>query len=439
MPNTYYVDNALFAGHAEGTARDAYSTTIQLAAEASSENDAYNNYGIWIVSGTGAGQSRRITDYNGTTQFAIVSAWTITPDDTSVYEITVGADDNSGANEGTGSTGAFRTWQKALDTVAAGDTVNIKAGRAYAEAADLKTAGTLAANVQLRGYKTTPHDWLSHLLANPTLLPNDPVWDQYRAKLSGLSLTTSIVATQIYYVLESLWIDGVAAAPAFTLVKDKITALNCRGSNSLLGFGCASATSGGRGFYCVADNNSVIGFASSWDLQACQSLNNGADGVSTYTRGSVQNCIIAGNTGKCIDATAGLSRPVAGNTLVGNTGAAGEIGLNVNESTGAVTILNNLFVGLSQGIVGVAAVDQACHVVACNGFFDVDTPRVDFPEGFGDIEGADPGFVDPDNGDYRLRYDSPARGKGWPAYLDIGALQRREVATHRPINLGVQV
>ena len=64
------------------------NTSVRLAAVASSTDDAYNNYAIRIVAGTGVGQIKTITDYFGAQRLATVStAWTISPDTTSVYEI----------------------------------------------------------------------------------------------------------------------------------------------------------------------------------------------------------------------------------------------------------------------------------------------------------------------------------------------------------------
>lgn len=73
---------------ATGTAQAGASTTITLAAGASGTNDAYLNWSIAISSGTGAGQQRLITAYNGTSKVATVDrAWDTTPDNTSVYAL----------------------------------------------------------------------------------------------------------------------------------------------------------------------------------------------------------------------------------------------------------------------------------------------------------------------------------------------------------------
>ena len=72
------------------TAQAGAATTITLAAGAASSatDDFYNGMYIGIKSGTGPGQVRKITDYNGTTKVATVSyAWGTNPGADSVYQI----------------------------------------------------------------------------------------------------------------------------------------------------------------------------------------------------------------------------------------------------------------------------------------------------------------------------------------------------------------
>lgn len=73
---------------ADGTAQAGSGTTITLAADESSQNQQFRDSLIEIHSGTGAGQSRIITDYNGSTKVATVDeAWITNPDATSKYQI----------------------------------------------------------------------------------------------------------------------------------------------------------------------------------------------------------------------------------------------------------------------------------------------------------------------------------------------------------------
>lgn len=94
-----------------GTAQSGASGTITLQASATTVTDAFKRSYIYIISGTGAGQSREIIAYNGTTKVATVTPnWGVNPDNTSVYRIvtqehyeanTIGWDVNAVANNGT--------------------------------------------------------------------------------------------------------------------------------------------------------------------------------------------------------------------------------------------------------------------------------------------------------------------------------------------------
>jgi hypothetical protein len=92
--STFIVEPGL--GHSEtdmntlkvGLAAAATSTSITLDSDASAVDDYYNNDVVVIDAGTGEGQERVITDYNGTTKVATVDpAWTTTPDTTSEYVV----------------------------------------------------------------------------------------------------------------------------------------------------------------------------------------------------------------------------------------------------------------------------------------------------------------------------------------------------------------
>jgi len=76
-----------------GTAQNGASNTITLAADASSDDDFYNDMEILVTSGAGKGQFRTITDYVGSTKVVTVdTAWdtdyiNCTPDNTTIYLI----------------------------------------------------------------------------------------------------------------------------------------------------------------------------------------------------------------------------------------------------------------------------------------------------------------------------------------------------------------
>lgn len=68
------------------TAQAGAAGSITLDASASATTDFYKYQQVYLISGTGAGQARQITAYNGTTKVATVDpAWTTAPDNTSVF------------------------------------------------------------------------------------------------------------------------------------------------------------------------------------------------------------------------------------------------------------------------------------------------------------------------------------------------------------------
>jgi len=72
----------------EFTIQTATATTATLDGRSSNVDDYYNNYSIRIFDGTGSGQIRKITDYVGSTKVATISSpWTVTPNNTSKFEI----------------------------------------------------------------------------------------------------------------------------------------------------------------------------------------------------------------------------------------------------------------------------------------------------------------------------------------------------------------
>lgn len=91
-----YLGQYKYAMHA-GTAAAGTATTITLNANPDTgirattaqiaTNDFFNDQWVYIVSGTGLGQYRQITDYVGSTRVATVATWTTNPDNTSVYRV----------------------------------------------------------------------------------------------------------------------------------------------------------------------------------------------------------------------------------------------------------------------------------------------------------------------------------------------------------------
>ncbi len=74
--------------YASGCVISATSTTLVLDADAVAIDDEFNDFTVIITSGTGAGQSRTISDYVGATKtLTVSSAWDVTPDATSTFAV----------------------------------------------------------------------------------------------------------------------------------------------------------------------------------------------------------------------------------------------------------------------------------------------------------------------------------------------------------------
>ena len=97
------------------TAQAGAATTITLDASASAVTDFYKNALISLTGGTGVGQGRFITAYNGTTKVATVAAWATNPDVTSTFAITA-FDSVPGATAPTAAANATAVWEELTST-----------------------------------------------------------------------------------------------------------------------------------------------------------------------------------------------------------------------------------------------------------------------------------------------------------------------------------
>ena len=83
-----FQDGHLVTIFEEGFSRGGEAGTITLEISASTEDDYYEDMFVKIIGGTGAGQIRKIIDYNGTTKMATIgSNWETVPVVGSSYQI----------------------------------------------------------------------------------------------------------------------------------------------------------------------------------------------------------------------------------------------------------------------------------------------------------------------------------------------------------------
>jgi hypothetical protein len=109
------------------------ANSITLAATESATDNIFNENIISIVSGTGAGQTRLIAEYNGTTKVATVDkAWNISPAAGSVYEIlpfsSILLSDHGIATGGAAGTITLATTASATDDIYIGSVIYISSG-----------------------------------------------------------------------------------------------------------------------------------------------------------------------------------------------------------------------------------------------------------------------------------------------------------------------
>ncbi|MBI4580369.1 MAG: hypothetical protein HY718_11745 [Planctomycetes bacterium] len=419
---TFYVDNTLHpAANAVGTATAGGADYILLDDAGTQADDEFNGYGILITGGTGAGQQRRIVDYDHTghpsgERWAMVdSAWATNPDATSTYEITVGCDGNSGASEGGGSGGAWRTIDRAMNAIAGagggGHRIYVKDGRAYLETATVDTAGQTGGPVIVEGYGSTPGDGGMATV------------DGGGVRSSGI---TSSISGGIYHVFRNLRATHCTASGFDMPTTQTVRFINCvsenNGANGFnmgqdnLVLGCEAIGNGGHGFICVS-SSTFFGTV----FVHCRSRGNGNQ---QYKGGSILLvfCTASGlaNNKQAVAAPVTPDGAILINCAIDGTGSTGATGYYMSLGVRQMAI-NCIFSNLNRGIQAVST--DLNRFGRNNLFFNCSAgDMTNFVSDGGDVL-ADPGFVDAAAGDFRLAVGSPALRAGWPGHLDIGAAQ----------------
>lgn len=419
---TSYVDNTLHgAASAVGTAAGGGADFVLLADAGTQADDAFNGYGILIVSGTGAGQQRRIVDYdhsghpNGERCATVHAAWAVTPDATSVYEITVGSDANSGASREPGATGPWRTIDAAMNAIAGigagAQWIYIKGGRAYEETATIDTARSFGQSVTFEGYASLPGDG-----GRATI-------DGGGVRSAGLA---GSIGSAVYYVLRNL-----------AVVRCTSNGFDLTGVSMLRFVNCASADNGASGF--SAGQDSI--------LIDCEASGNGGNGFfcasATTSLGSLLvNCRAHGNGNNqfrcgsmvlvyCTASGLASNKPAVYaqipadalhlmNCTIDGTGATGATGLQVPASPRHM-VINTIFSNLAKGIQ--SSTMDYLRLARNNLFFNCsDGEMINFPTDGCDVS-ADPRFAGAAEEDLRLLVGSPALRAGFPEFIDIGSRQ----------------
>lgn len=183
------------------TAQAGTASTITLDASASATNDLYNYNIVTIISGTGAGQSRQISDYVGASKVATVGVnWTTNPSSDSVFTI-----EALGVDAATVSAIADAVWDEARSGHASAgtfgeyvnaDTVRLSGDAGAADNAESFFDGTgYAGTNNVIPTVTTTTSVTNQVTANVTAISGDSgAADNLEAALDGTGGVTITAA-----------------------------------------------------------------------------------------------------------------------------------------------------------------------------------------------------------------------------------------------------
>jgi len=318
---------------------------------------------------------------------------------TTYYVDTVlGDDGNAGTSEGAGN--AWATIDKAMNTVAAGDLVYVKASGSYQESLTIDTAGTNAAPIIFEGYTSTPGD-------------------NGKATVDGNSIVSvllSSVPTVAYYIFKNLIFTNATSS-----------GIGDSGLSSVAWFNCEFTNNGANGV--LADNDNAF--------INCIIANNGANGTDLDLTCSAIGCEIYGNGSAQWNALTWISfchnlvygHSSAGFDIVNLGGAAGTCANNTIDGEGVAAVngidvgggaesffFNNILYDIDSKGVNLSATPLiGAHFQGFNLMNSVTTPYT-ASVGFGltgeqDVTSA-PGFTDEAGDDYTLDSASPAKNAG---------------------------
>ena len=175
------------------------ANTITLDASASATDGAYDPAGIFIVDGTGAGQTRLIYQYDGTTKIAVVDRdWKVTPDATSEFIIYPDAGRehvNEGlAQAGANSTITLNTLASSLDDAYNGQLAFLRAGTGEDQVKEILDYNGTTKVATIRGtWGTNPDATTSYVI-----LPFASTPDTSDIKTMMLNIVVSDTLTGTY-------------------------------------------------------------------------------------------------------------------------------------------------------------------------------------------------------------------------------------------------
>jgi hypothetical protein len=307
----------------------------------------------------------------------------------------LGDDANAGTSEGAGN--AWATIDKAMNTVAAGDKVWVKASGNYNETATMDTIGTFTNNIVFEGYTTTPGD-------------------NGKVTIDGQSTRTSTISSLLagaYYIFKNFIFTGATSH-----------SVSMTNTDNVLFFNCEFTSNGGRGV--VGDNTLTF--------VCCEFTNNTGEGIYVDSSAVAVGCIFSGNASSqvrmlgCIafyknvvynTASSGLGADLNSANFVGMNTLDGEGGTNIgikNETapSSQSILVDNIIYDWGTGVDAPATPTWALsfwgfNLLNSNSIADYDSTGEMY--GIQDVTSA-PGFNNEAGDDYRLGQNSSALNAG---------------------------
>ena len=306
----------------------------------------------------------------------------------------VGDDANAGTSEGAGN--AWATIDKAMNTVAAGDKVWVKASGNYNETATIDTVGQIASQIEFEGYTSTPGD-------------------NGKVTIDGQSTRTNCMvygsSSAVYYIIKNFIFTG-ATGDGFETVN----------GDAIVFFNCEFHTNGGVGcevdndcffisceFYSNTSSGLVAGQAI--HLAGCVIYSNGSTAVSTSQQIYMYKCLIYSTASGFNGVSTGILRQIIGCTLDGENSTATAL---LGTSPGSSLILDNIIYDWGNGVLANSGGRDAERFYGFN-LMNSNSSNDYFYTGetigIQDVTSA-PAFTDEANDDYTLATGSAAIDSG---------------------------
>lgn len=307
----------------------------------------------------------------------------------------VGADVNAGTSEGAGN--AWETIDKAMNTVAAGDKVWIKASADYVTTSTIDTAGTATAPIVYEGYTTTTGDG-----GKCTIDGTD------NTLASGI---TSGIGGALFHLFKNILVRDMTGIGFDMGAGDAVMFKNCEatlcddygfsGDNNIMYEECSSHgnTSAG-GFNCDLDGCYV----------GCRAYDNTGVGIEFHT-GIALFCVAYGNSAqqfRCASSGYGwFINCTADGENAGSTAGFAWANANILQQMAVNCICYDLATGFISGR------NQLEFTISRNNLVNSNTANYSsYATHSGEVTSA-PGFTDEASADYTLTSGSAAKAAGF--------------------------